>query len=326
MVGYFEKELGVPFEDLLDGLAGNGACVATKIGEKQPVLLVLQGKDAKLMQRFVALSVKIVEQELERQDVKARVEKEAHRGVDVYRVGGDFHFAAVEDTLLASNNGAFLKEAIDLTKNEAKGSMAAHDDVAEMARVLPKEPLASLWLALEPVRKQPQSAGIFKTPRDPFFTIVLGGWADVATRSSFLCAGLNKEDNGLLLTIRMPHGRDGMGPDRGVNCPPDGEVGCLPLLEPKGTFFTGGWYYDLHAFWSERTKLFSEIDVKNFEEFDKTSATFLAKFQFSKLSKQLGARHRFLAVHQEKSGYKKQPKTPIPAFAIVSEMREPAEF
>src|SRR5262249_10263423 len=40
----------------------------------------------------------------------------------------------------------------------------------------------------------------------------------------------------------------------------------------------------------------------------------------------LGARHRFVVAHQEKTGYKTAPGQPLPAFAVVLEMREPNKF
>jgi len=48
--------------------------------------------------------------------------------------------------------------------------------------------------------------------------------------------------------------------------------------------------------------------------------------QLSKQLQQAGTYHRFVAVSQPKTGYQKQSQTPIPAFAFVTELREPEEF
>jgi hypothetical protein len=71
LVAYFEKELGVPWPRLLDRLAGRGAVFGVKLGPTPaPVLLVVQGDDDKLMHQFFQLAIKIVEQELARQEAK----------------------------------------------------------------------------------------------------------------------------------------------------------------------------------------------------------------------------------------------------------------
>src|SRR5436305_1212485 len=69
LFAYYEKELGAPWPDLLDRLAGGGVVLATKFerGGGAPVLLVVQGKDDELLKRAVGLVLAVVEQELIRQ-------------------------------------------------------------------------------------------------------------------------------------------------------------------------------------------------------------------------------------------------------------------
>jgi hypothetical protein len=80
------------------------------------------------------------------------------------------------------------------------------------------------------------------------------------------------------------------------------------------------------SIWEERAKLFNEKQAKALEEFDKTSARFLIGTKMSKLLTQAGPYQRFVAVNQPKVPYKTQPKTPVGAFAFVTELREPEAF
>ena len=61
---------------------------------------------------------------------------------------------------------------------------------------------------------------------------------------------------------------------------------------------------------------------QQFEEFDKTSAPFLAGNNISKLLTQAGPYQRFVAAHQDDYGYKTKPATRIPAFALAVSMRD----
>jgi hypothetical protein len=326
MVAWFERELGASWPELLDRLGGGGAVLATKLGDNSPALLVVQGTDEKALHKFATLLLRVIEQEMERQGVKERPAKGTYKDVPTVRIGKDFQAALVQGALLISNKEKTLHRALDLAAGREKKSLADNPDLADSARLLPKGTLASLWLNMEPVRKQPGGEALYKTPRDPFLTVTFGGAADIAGRSRYLCVGLVPDKTGVLATLRFPAGRIGMGPEQGLVCPPEGQPGSRPLLEPPGVLFSSSFYWDLAVLWNDRVKLFGAEHAKNMEQFDQNSGLVLSNFRFSKLVNQLGAYHRVVAVHQPNRGYKKQAKTPLPAFALVTEMRKPDEF
>jgi hypothetical protein len=325
-LAYFEKQLGGSTNELLDRLAGGGIAVGAKFGDKAPALLVIQGTDAALMRKFLALGVEIVEQELARQELNVKFTKESHENLEVLRLGNDLHIALVESALLISNRAEALQKGLELATNKEKKSIASHAGLNEAMKLLPKDRLASLWLNMEPVRKSPMFEPFYKTPRDPFITINLGGLVDLLGRTPAVTAALCRDERGFLFTVRLPRGREGMGADRLVNCPPEGQPGSRPLLMPKDTLFSSSYFWDISQFWNERVALFGEERAKAIEEFDKNSGIALSSIGFSKLLTATGPYQRLVAVHQTKTGYKRQPKTPIPAFAMVVELRKPEEF
>ncbi len=157
-------------------------------------------------------------------------------------------------------------------------------------------------------------------------TIAYGAIVDALSRSSFVCAALCQDKDGLLLTARLPRGRDGMGPVQAIFMPPEGKAGCRPPLAPKGVMYTESFYIDPAPFWTDRAKLFNAQTVKAIEESDKSSGRFLSGLRLSKLLTEAGPYHRIVVVDQESAGYKITPKTRIPAFAIATEMRDPQAF
>jgi hypothetical protein len=328
LVAYFEKELGAKWPDLLDRLAGGGAVVALKFGrDPAPALLVIQGRDEELMHKFTRLGLGLAEQELARQGSKDRPEKGSYRDVETVRIGDKFHAAVVGSALLISNFEETLHHGMDLHLDGDKASMAGNPHVAEARKLLPGHPAGMAWLNLETVRQAPQAKDVFSLPRENFiFTVALGGLLDAAGRSPFLCAGLYADEHGFALCGRLPRGRDGMSPAVATHVPPAGEPGCRPLLRPAGVIFTDSYYLDVGKFWDERERLFTKERVKDFEDFDKNSGRFLAGNRFSKFLTQAGPYQRIVVAHQAKTGYKTRPKTTIPAFAVVVEMREPEEF
>jgi hypothetical protein len=329
LLAYYEKELGAKWPALLDKLAGGGIVLAGKFGDNpQAALLVIQGTDADLMAKFYDTTLDVISQELVRQgESKEAIKKGSYKDVPTVNVG-DFHAARAGAALLVSNKEEALHLALDRHLDGGKHSLAALAAVKDSARLLPPGPLARLWLNLDTVKQNPQAKEIFTSPRnDVNLTVLFGGQIDVATRSPYLTAGLYKEKDGFLATLRMPAGRQGASADFALHVPPADGPGLLPLLEPKDVAYSSSFYLDVSKIWDDRMKLFNEKQAKAIEEAGKNAGVRLIGLSPDKVLKQAGARHRVVVVDQPKSAYKDAPPSqPIPAFAFVTEMRDPDEF
>jgi hypothetical protein len=328
LVAYLEKELGAPWPELFDRLAGGGIALSATVGTgPQPALLVVQGRDEKLMQRFEKIALTVLEQELARQESNERIEKGDYHGVPTFRFKKDIHLAVAGSALLVGTTDKALQAGLDRHLHREKKSLADVPSVAEARRSLPGEPLAWLWLDMPAARKSPEAKAAYKSPRDdPGQTVLFGGYLDLLGRTPLVAGGLYRDNDGLTLTLRMPRGRDGMGPDRELHVGPKGQPGTRPLLEPRGVLYSDSGYLDVGRIWLDRKKLFNENIVKQLEEFDKTSGKFLSGMRLNKLLTQAGSYYRIVVANQAKAGYKKQPQQPIPAFAVVWELRQPEEF
>lgn len=328
LVAYFEKELGAPWPQLLDRLAGRGAVVGVQFAPNPaPVLLVLQGDDDKLTQQFFHLALQILERERARQEAKEPPIKETYHGIDTVRIGTEFHAAAAEGTLFLSNTETTLHAGLDRLRG-GHASMAECASLLEAHKILPRQALVTFWLNMEKVRQSPQAKALYKTPPrdDPVLTILFGAYLDMLGRTPFVCAALHGENEDLTTSIRLPLGRDGMGADRLLHVAPSGVPGSRPLLKPKNVLYSESNYFDLANVWKERTKLFNEQQVRQLEKFEKQSVPFLVGAKLSKLFTQTAPYYRFVAVHQSELGYKTSPKISFPAFALVWELREPEAF
>jgi hypothetical protein len=327
LVAYFEKHLGAKWPELLDRLAGDGAALGIKIAPGQaPALLVIQGKDEKLMQRFVQFSVELLEQEIARQEGQEKLVKEKYEEVETYHVGKNLHAARVGSALLIANKWEALQAALDLQLDKEKKSLAAVPAVTDAHKLLPKDPLATLWLNMDSVRQSPQGKEFFKRPRDLNLTILAGGFLDLLSRTPFVAGGFYKEKDGFVTTLRVPKGREGMGPEAALHLPPEGQPGCRPILEPRGVIYSESFYLNVSRIWEDRKEFLGDKQAEDFEKLDQRTGQFLSGVKMSKLLQDAGAYHRVVVVNQPKVGYRTVPKTAIPAFAVVTEMRDPDAF
>lgn len=328
LLEYYEKELGHPWPELLDRLAGGGVVVATKFqrgGGNAPVLLVVQGTDDDLLKRAVGLVLGVLEQELIRQDSKDRPKTDSYRGLDTVHVGNDLHLARAGSALLVSNKVEAIHRGLDLYINGRHESLTEVAGPADAGRLLSPNPLVSLWVNLKPAQQSPEGKEFFKRPKsDPGQLLFAGGLLDVIGQSPFLAMGTYRQPDGTWVTsFRMPRGRDATPEGQGLHLAPADKPGCQPPLEPADTLYSTSFYLDVGKFWTDREKLLAEGTRKQLEGAEKNLGRFLAGRKLSELLTQAGPYHRFVAVAQAKSGYAKHPEQIVPAFAYNVSMRDP---
>lgn len=328
-LSYYEKEMGAPWPQLLDEVAGGGVVLGVKFAKNPaPSLLVIRGKDEKRVAQFARLAFDLLGQELARQDDRVKLTKKKYEGIETIQVGDELFAAVAGPAIVVSNNEKTLHSSLNLHLGRGGKSCAEIAGVGQAAKLLPPDSLATLWLNLETVKQDANAAAAFKMgPRDdPAQTILFGGYLDIVGRSPYLAAGLVREGEDFLLTVRMPHGRSGMGPDSLLHVPPAASSGSRPLLQPKGTIFSTSFYLDVARIWQDRDKIFTEKVAKSFEKADKETNPFLAGLKISKTLPQIGSHHRFVLATQPAQVYQSAGGQPAPTFAVVTELREPEKF
>jgi Protein of unknown function (DUF3352) len=322
---FFEKKLGVSGLDMLDRLAGNGVVFAARVHEPgaPALILVVQSKDEELLRQFVRLTVSVIEQELARQEKKEKLIGRKFGKFDGYQFGPGCAALAGLNLLVASDP-AVLQAALDLLDKNGAGSIAEQPRFQASQKLLPKQPLAWSWVDLDAMRKiKTFKAGLDAVAMDPNFLFAVGGLLDMLQRSPMVVISLSQEGPNLVLENRMPIGREGMDAKAVLYLPHD-DKGALPLLQPPRTLGSISYFLDLKAFWDNRAKLLNKTHLKPLEDFDAQSGRFLGGTKLSKLLQQSGPHQRIVVAQPLKSPYKLKPETPIPAFALVQEMRDPA--
>jgi hypothetical protein len=331
LLAYFERELGAPWPELIDKLAGGGIAGGFKLAPdgNQAVLLVVQGTDEKTVSRFFRLAVSLLEEERTRQGATEPLKRKTYEGFDGVEIDKDAIVAHSGEVILLSNKGDTLKAGIDQLvkgRKDPKANSVASIAPKQAAGILPPNPAAWLWVNLKPIKELPQAKDLFKTPRDNVvLTVLFAGILDVAKRSDFVAAGLYADRGDYRLAIRMPAGRHGMSTDSEIHLPRDPKVGgALPLLEPKGVLFSYSFYLDLDTLYQKREQIFPPQVAKDFAEGEKQISRFLIGSSLPKFLGQAGVHYRIVATRPETvAEYKTQPDQRLPAFAIVLSSRDP---
>jgi len=331
LVSHFEKELGAPWPELIDRLAGGGMAVGLKYGPggNNPVLVAIQGTDETMAGKFFDLGLSLLEEERTRQGAKDGLKRKTYEGVECVQLDKEAFVGRAGEMLLFSNKNDALKAGIDqlvASRKDPKARSVAAVGATQAAGILPPNPAAWLWVNLKPIKELPQAKDLFETPRANFIlTGVAAGYLDAARRSDFVAAGLYAEGGDFRLAVRMPAGRDGMGTDVELHLPRDPKVGgTLPLLAPKGVLFSHSFYFDLDTLYRKRAQIFPPELAKGITEGEQQISRFLIGSSLPKFLAQSGLHYRLVATGPEAvADYKTQPDQKLPAFAAVLSTRDP---
>lgn len=325
MIGYLERELGAKWPELLAQLAGGGIAVGGRFGPDAPAVLVIQGMDEEQVAKGFDLVVRVIGEELVRNGAPTLPAPKRLGDVDVMHFGDGLHIARTGAAILVSNKSEALQKALKAGKS-GSGSVAAKKSLSAARKLLPKNPLAWLWIDFASVKQSQATQDFFAATRKDFLqTLVVGGTIDCLRRSDFVAAGVYREANGLRLTVRLPAGRSEFPPEFALHVPPEkGTPGSLPLLEPPGVLYSQSFYLDIGYYWKHRDTFIPEEMRKQLEDGEKNLSRFLpGSVKLGELLEMWGPHHRLVVVNQDKLPYKTQPGQRLPGFGYVATMRDP---
>jgi hypothetical protein len=321
MLAYVEKELGAKWPELLDQLAGDGIALGIRFGDKAPAILVLEGTDEEQTGKALDLLLQIVQDELNRQGIPVQPVRDTYRGAETLRFGNDVHLARTGATVLISNKKDFLHAALD----HPGSGVRSKESLRAAEKLLPKDPLAWLWVDFASVKQSQATKDFFAATRKDFLqTLVAGSTIDCLRRSEFIAAGLYREAHGFRLALRLPAGRSEFPPDFALHTPASGKPGSLPLLEPSGVVYSQSFYLDLGFYWKHRDTFINAEMLKQLEQGEKQVSRFLpGSVSLGELLEMWGPHHRLVVVNHDTMPYKTMPSQRLPGFGYVATMHDP---
>jgi hypothetical protein len=329
LLAYAEKELGAQWPDLLDQIAGNGVALGLQFGPNlSPTVAVACGTDSRQVAKAFELAVWTINEELARIGAREDVKIEQNDGISHAHFGTGLHLARIDSTILVADRADFLQEAIGLARNHSKRPASLHKARLDATRLLPKNPLAWVWLDFAAVKDSKEAKDFFDATRQDFIqTLAAGSTIDCLKRSDCVAVGLYREPSGFRLRVRLPAGREGLWSDLALHVPPSASMntpGSLPLLEPPGTIYSQSFYLDAGYMWKHRDRLITGDNLKQFEKAEKEASRFIpTDVKIGQLLEMWGAQHRIVVVNHEQRPYKTEPAAKLPAFGYVATMRDP---
>jgi len=324
IVSYMETELGAPWPELIDKLAGGGIALGAVIGaEPAPTVIVVQGTDEAATTKAYELFLAGIRDESNRDGTKQELVKATYREVPTVQAGKEVFLARIGAAIVFGNNQAGFHAALELATKAGANSVLTKSTLPAARKIAGKDPVAWAWLDFAKVKATPQGKDFFEaTRKDVLQTVVVGSSIDAARRSDFLAFVLDQSPDGYALRLRMPAKRAELDKAMSVHAPMNGEPGSRPLLQPKGTIYSQSFYLDLGYLWKERKTMFNPENLKDIEKGIADIDKVLPGTTFGNLLEMSGPYHRIVSVQTGEKLYAIEPGQRIPPTAYVGSMRD----
>lgn len=323
-VRHLETELGAPWPELLDKVAGRGIAVGVAIEkEPQPAVLVVEGTDEATVAKAYGLFLDGIREGLARGDAKQELKSEDHKGVTVSSTSKDFFSARVGSTIYLANRDAAMKESLQLAAGKGGAPVTDRPQLAQARTLAGPNAVAWGWLDFAKVKESQQSKDFFATTKkDIFQTMLFGSTADAARRAEFIAFAVEQTPKGYAWAVRLPAKRSELDPNMAIHAPFKGEPGSRPLLRPAGVVYSQSMYLDLGYLWKERKRIFNPENLKDLETGIAQIDKVLPNTTFGQLLENSGPYHRFVAAHTGEKLYATEPSQAFPPSAYVGSMRD----
>ncbi len=333
-------ELGSTWDQALRDLTGGGIVANVELDPGQPprICLAVVARKPELLDKANQVFLNLVRQDAKNKGNADPVQTSQHAGVVVHALGGQsgVAYAIVAGKLLVSNSVKNLESLIDRTavlqknvgdpSDPTQGLLSAFGDRPEWIAARKRQgPHTMAWgfanlgrlRQLDPARFSPS-----KRP-DTGVIVLFGSWYEAVVKAPHVTAAVRWSLAELGASIELPVPSGGRAQSLKGFVPESGR-GAAFLIQPPGTVASLSLWRDWSTIWEAKTDLFAPEAVQGFAQLDTFAGQFFGAREFG--PDVLGAfepHWRLVVARQDYESLKSQPDLKLPAFALVTELKEP---
>ena len=321
-VSYFEAHLGTDWKTATRKLLGGGATLA--LYPDQSVLLVIDGTDAALLERFRDFATTIAKGEAAKTGNPDRIRSSDYRGVTGWTFGAQEAHAVLGSRLIVSNRVERLKSVIDL-RADGGGTLADQSQYRAAKATAGPQADALLMVDLGLLKQAPNVRQTLDKPGHPMADLLLAGVADSLRAAQVVTLAADVEGHAVRLTAA---GDGKAAAARGAAAfTPTADGSVLPNLRVPGYIAGFSFCRDLHGFYAAKDELFPERTGGLIFFENMMGIFFSGRDLTDEVLAELGPKIRLVVAQQAYDEANGVPATQFPAVAAVLRMqKDPQKF
>lgn len=324
-IKHFETELGIPLAQIVDGCAGDGVWASATTENPSEVCIILTGRNPDLVAKLPQATLSLVRRIYAGQGVVVPDFAAKTYQQHTYHQLGEVCYAVVGPRWFIASRESLMQGMLD--RLDGRQPPTTTGVPSQLANTAANNATVRLAVDLKKLQQQPGLGALLKwPPRDVGQIILAGGWFDLAQRSEHATAELDFSGDAVQAHVRFPAAPTNITPGTLGYFASEPATSSAPLLEPARLIYSASWYRDYWKMWEQRDSVPLKEDVKRLEQQLASTQTGNLGYSAFDILRLLGPHLRFVVTRPGPSPYRVAITDRLPAFAIVFDIRNEAEF
>ena len=322
VVKYLESQLGTDWPTGLAKMTGGG--VAFALRPQQQVVFIADAEDVEMLKQLHEFLWKAASGNQSGNTSSQQID-----GATAWSLGPKEAHTIVGKRLVASSGFDGLQTALEFRSKPASASLAATPAYQAARRAVGPDAAGMIFVNMAMLKQAPGVAKALQPKEsNPLVALLFAGIAESVGASNWLAIGLRvqeKEDCLALQVVTDGAKLDAKGP-AAFALPAKREEGALPNLSVPRQIAVLSMYRDLRRFYGAKDQLFPERTSGLIFFENMMGIFFCGRDMTDDVFAQTRPEIRFVVANQQYDPAVGTPSPQIPAFALVLQQRNPAQF
>lgn len=321
-LGFVELGLGMPWQTLVERVAGGGVYLVIDGEAKQPIALV-RAKDAKSLDELRERVFKLLRDDAKNKGRGDPIEKGEYRGLTGYKIDR-VSFVTMGPWLAVSEKSEVLKTVVDAWLDRTQRTLAAAADFQAARQARPADAFAWGFLRLNALREGGLAPALAAGKSDnPVAELLIGGILTTLQKTPYASAALTLERDGTRLLLAVPHNDEWVPQTRRFYFGPESKGAAPQPLDIPGRIAVLRTWRDLGGMWAAAPDLFDERVNGELAQANSNLSTVLGGKDFGQdVLESLGAELQLLVARPQYEQEAPVPAIKLPAFGLVARLRD----
>lgn len=322
VVSLIESQVGVKWREAIGLVSGMGIYLGLD-AETEGVAVLIKAEDEAKRDEILEQVMKLARDDAQSKGKDDPFETAEYRGITAYQAD-DGIFAVLGSWYLFTNKSDLGKTIADNFLDGATQSLAGSPQFVAMREAAAGSPAAWAGVDLKLLRDAGAAKELFAGRTDNVVAEVLvGGLMSNIRHAPIATAALYLEKDDIELRLTTPHDPAWIGEEREYYFGTNQRETAPALLDLPDTLLAISAHRDVAAMWLRGADLMTQKAVDQLAEADSgLSNLFSGKDFGADILGALGPDHRLIAVRQDFGDRTPQPALKLPAFALVSRLRD----
>lgn len=322
IVASIETRIGMTWREAYATVLGGGVYAAFDPATQGAAVLVRSRNEEQLRTVFDRL-IELVRTDARSKNKDNPLPEDEYRGLTIYgQPGGRFTIAG--PWIIFSSKDELGKSIVDAWLDGRDESLTTNPKLQQARANRSEGATFWSWIDIGTLRESGVAENLKRgSAENPGVELLVGGVLNTLKHTPYATASLHISTQETTLELAVPHQTDWIDEAREFWFGPDGSGAALPLHQTDSTVFSLSTYRDIAEMWLRAGDLFDAATNDNLAQAESTLATLFGGRDFAEdILRSFSPHYRLAVARQEFVDQLPQPAIRLPAFALITEMRD----